>query len=569
MAAKMEHDVLGDALRAAAKASAQRRSKDEGVSKLDADLHAGRVAQVTVQAGELPEAVDATFDVLRQHATDLELYVNAGALVRPYLAERNGFEGADGQSEVVQSLELARISQANLRVDIMRRVAFVTMRPKKDGTFRRVLIDCPKSIAQSLFESSERLQQLPQIERLSEVPVFDGESLHSEPGLFGGTWVHAPAGVQLPAKLTQKTAAAALQRVNDYLTEFPFEESQSRAVALAMLMTAALRPSLSSAPGLVISKPCYGAGATMLARLAGMVLTGRNPPVMPFDRREEATKQLNATLIAGTQILIPDNLPEGMPFSHSLLAQLLSEPLIEVRELGTSRKVLVDSRRLVIATGVNVMPDADLIRRMLVCRLDPRVERAEAREFKRPNLWQEFSRDRPAILSDLFTVTAAYLNQTERVSVRPLAGYDQFRSWVAEPLVWLGQPDVIESAREGAANDTTRGQLAQVLPLLHRLHSSPRHASFAGVTTHDMAMQKEGGGNDWYRLRDELHAVLGEATGAKVFNGEIQMSWVSVGRWLLRVSKRVVGDRRLVKAGMKNGQVAWKVETLPSNGGDS
>jgi putative DNA primase/helicase len=232
----------------------------------------------------------------------------------------------------------------------------------------------------------------------------------------------------------------------------------------------------------------------------------------------------------------------------------------------------VDCRRLVVATGVNVAPDADMTRRMLTCRLDPRVERAEAREFKRPNLWQEFSRARAAVLSDLYTITAAYLAQEERVSVRPLAGYEHFLRWVAEPLCWLGQPDVIERAREGAANDTLSALIARLLPLIQCLHTSSQHARAAGVTTHDMAMQGGAHNDAWYRLREELHSVLGEATGAKVFNEEVQLNYVHIGRWLLRIAQRVVDGKRLVKAGMKHGQVMWKVETMATmtaNGGDA
>ena len=535
------------------------------VNKGDQRRHKGRhrSVRVDIRPGELPEAVDATIAALAASAAELQLYVNAGRLVRPSVIERDGFSGPDGKPQPVQCLELCPVSLANFRVDLTRIIAFTVTRNVGHGHVKASVIDCPKDVAGAVFEAGEQLQTLPQIERIAEVPVFDGTQLHAAPGLHGRTWVNAPAGITLPAELSRDAAVAALQRLAAVVTEFPFETPVDRSVALALLLTAALRPSLPTAPGFLLSKPSYGAGATFLAKLAGLIASGREPAVSPFSDFHEGRKQLNAALIAGRTVLILDNLPEGMPVSNPLLAQLTSETLLEVRELGTGRLHLIDCRRLVVGTGVGIYAGDDLTRRFLTCNLDPMLESPEARTFQRPALLAEVQRDRLAVLRDLYTVTAAYLAQPDRARVQALAGYAQWVRWVAEPLVWLGEPDVVETSRQAAASDNKTSLLQRLFPLLERLQAGRLN----GVTVHDMMMHDDDklGGGSWSErreLRQALHEVLGEATRARMYDDAPQLNPVYVARWLAGVAQRVVGGKRLVESGRLRGQPRWAVETV-------
>jgi len=510
--------------------------------------------RIQVRAGQRPQAVEAVLDVLHEKAADAGLYACFGVLVTPFLAEREGFTDERGRPEPVQSLELERLALVNLQMSIDRLCVFIRSRPNKDGSWRTETLDCPEPIAKSIYTSGKALQVLPQIERIAEVPVFDGKELFATPGLHGTTWINAPSGVALPAKLSKEAAAAALARVREWLAEFPFEQDESaaaggvgsaaEAVAVALLMTAALRPSLPRAPGFMISKPSYGAGATMLASVAGVLYTGRSPPVINFEHQEESRKQLNAALIAGRPLLIFDNLADGRAFSDSLVAQLLHEFTINVRELGTPRNVDCDTRRLVIMTGVNISPDADLVRRVLVCALDPKLERPEERTFKRPDLIGELHRARAAVLSDMYTITACYLAAGVRTQVGNLVGYERFRQWVVEPLCWLGMPDILAARKTGVAADSTVMLLAELLPLIEKRHSY--HPEKAGLITGELLkppQRNDDPDNKGLETYNQIVAVLGEATNARKFEGQYQLDTARVGTFLRKVLQRIVTVR--------------------------
>jgi hypothetical protein len=205
-------------------------------------------------------------------------------------------------------------------------------------------------------------------------------------------------------------------------------------------------------------------------------------------------------------------------------------------------------------------------------RLDPRCEQPEAKTFKRPGLLQDAQRERVALLGDLFGITAAYLASDERASSAALAGFEHWVRWVVQPLVWLGLPDVVVSVREAAGSDPTTEQLRILLPMLDQLQRSAEHIRKGGVTVADLLMPpaelNDGDGQRvkrdaaWFKLRERIHAVLGEATGARVYQGQPQLNPVLIGKWLAKVAGRVVSGRRVVRAGKAMGSQRWTIEVM-------
>jgi hypothetical protein len=110
--------------------------------------------------------------------------------------------------------------------------------------------------------------------------------------------------------------------------------------------------------------------------------------------------------------------------------------------------------------------------------LDP-VGDPTARKFKRPNLLAEVHKNRVAILSDIFTIVAAFEAAEATVTVDPLVGYDDWCRWVQQPLVWLGQEDPVVSVRELQTEDEDRANLERVVELWFAVFGS----DWVGVKT--------------------------------------------------------------------------------------
>ena len=143
---------------------------------------------------------------------------------------------------------------------------------------------------------------------------------------------------------------------------------------------------------------------------------------MPCSNEVELEKQMVSSLINGDNVRILDNLEDGTMLSSKLLTQSLSERQVQVRILGKSKQVDCPGAALTAATGVNIRVKADLNRRHIDVRFDPRMASPETRLFKRKNIIEMLIRERPAVLRDLFTIVHAYLGSGADVNVGELAG---------------------------------------------------------------------------------------------------------------------------------------------------
>src|SRR5207253_1118661 len=101
---------------------------------------------------------------------------------------------------------------------------------------------------------------------------------------------------------------------------------------------------------------------------------------------DEAQKVLGAIALQGPPILTLDNLDQ--PFGGAAIeAYLTVDECVQPRILGQSRAPEVRWRTVIFATGNNIETLGDTTRRVIVCRLEPRVENPEDRtDFKYKDL---------------------------------------------------------------------------------------------------------------------------------------------------------------------------------------
>lgn len=90
------------------------------------------------------------------------------------------------------------------------------------------------------------------------------------------------------------------------------------------------------------------------------------------------------------------------------LCQIIERPVVEIRILGKSELVRIESRSTVFATSNNLGVVSDMTRRVLRCRLDPKRERPELRRFR----WRPVAAvlaDRGRYVAAALTVVRAYV----------------------------------------------------------------------------------------------------------------------------------------------------------------
>lgn len=180
---------------------------------------------------------------------------------------------------------------------------------------------------------------------------------------------------------TRGDAEAAAALLAELLTEFPFVNDASKAVALSMVLTPVLRGAMAAAPMHLVTAPQPGSGKSYLADVASMIATGeRIAAVAVAPNPEETEKRLIGSALAGFPVIGLDNCRETL--EGDFLCQVTERPLLQLRALGKSDKIRVANTFTTFANGNNVAVADDLVRRTIRCALDANVENPECRTFR-------------------------------------------------------------------------------------------------------------------------------------------------------------------------------------------
>lgn len=198
----------------------------------------------------------------------------------------------------------------------------------------------------------------------------------------------------VPIAPTRGEARTALDTLIDLISEFPFVSdddsaspsgtapSQSRSVALAMILTAVARPAFRSAPMFGISAPTMATGKSLLADIPAMIVTGRRATKMSQGASEEEDeKRLLSVLMRGDPINVIDNI--ARPVSGDAICTILTEETWRCRILTRSEMRDVPTKAVFIATGNNLAFREDMSSRAVLVSLDAEVENPGEREFRR------------------------------------------------------------------------------------------------------------------------------------------------------------------------------------------
>jgi putative DNA primase/helicase len=241
-----------------------------------------------------------------------------------------------------------------------------------------------------------------------------------------GLWCHNIPGVGIPERPSKEEAHRALGFLRTTFRTFPFEDGErildaglgvevinpgsdpglDESTSLAALMTAVCRQSLELAPGFLCDAPNYsgaGTGKGLLVKAICIVASGVRPSAFTSGHNEEELdKRLTAGLVEAQPSLFLDNF-NAKNLRSDILASALTENPAKVRVMGQTKNVPLYVCTFIGITGNGVAIAEDMARRLLVCRLDARMENPEQRPFK-PGFLDRIFASRTAILSACLTI---------------------------------------------------------------------------------------------------------------------------------------------------------------------
>ena len=265
------------------------------------------------------------------------------------------------------------------------------------------------------------------------------------------------------------------------------------------------------------------------------------------------------------------------------------------RVLGESRSETVPSNALLLLSGNNLKLMGDLPRRVLVCRIDPKVETPHARSFTfdPEQLVTQYRQD---LVAAGITLMHAYMEAapTERVGAGRMASFEVSDDLVRQTVCWLAKlqhdglipagamaectfpklNDPMEAVNEAVAKDPKRERLAILLTEIAKhfgfgnkgksgprfttkeLYAAAEPATYSG--THGMIY---GVDLEESSLFDALVEVGGDSVGRRI-------NMRSLGKYLASISDQIVRDLVLRRGDSKQGYATWWIEHVGSELGE-
>jgi hypothetical protein len=285
---------------------------------------------------------------------------------------------------------------------------------------------------------------------------------------------------------------------------------------------------------------------------------GADPAILPpADTDEETRKRLFAVLREGQRVVLWDNVRE--PLGSASLDAFLTAPTFADRILGSSETVTLPNRALFIATGNNLRMTSDTCRRVLTARIDTQSEKPYTRDFSFDPA-QVMTNDRLHYVVAALTIVRAYITAGRpKVAKGRTASFEHWDDLVRQPLCWLAGlvresadpelptlADPMEAAARAFEQDPETTKLAAMLEAWH--------AAFGSMQTTVAAAIRRADTDD--RLASAVDDIAGQA-------GRVNSRML--GRWIERMTGRIVGGKLFVRVGLRAGVLHWAVSQVRSS----
>ncbi|MBU2839695.1 hypothetical protein HF670_08985 [Acidithiobacillus thiooxidans] len=366
--------------------------------------------------------------------------------------------------------------------------------------------------------------------------LLDRQGYDDQTGLYlhhQGDWAPIPNDIR-----------EAIQTLWFPLSQMPFISPADAGATMALLLTAVQRPILPLSPMFIISAPTFGSGKTHIGIVAKL-LAGDDKSVTSLGASpEEQQKRLFSTLLEGTPAVLWDNL-SGTLGGDDLAAVITSERYSS-RLLGQSATAKIPTRMLLMATGINLIPAADLTRRTLTIRVDPKVERAELRQFNiDPTEWTQVH------LGAMQAAAIAILKYARPHKEGSLGSFNAWNDSVRAAVLTLIEDglapcpmaDPLDVVSRERATDPEAEDLSAILQGWHALIGE------RFITLKDLV--EKATFNTDAELLGALDAVAGNSKGS--------INIRRLGKYLRRHENRIVEGLQVMKGRETHLGVAWKV----------
>jgi len=496
-------------------------------------------AHVEVSADNIGETANLVETIVLE--SGLPIYRRGNALVR---VGRFDEKSADGKSQ--QSLAMHSLNMAGLGETLESVIIFERFDARKNGLKPT---HAPELLLKTLLERG-KLSGLRPLVGITDIPLvrqngtlLDIPGYDEETGIF---YKPSNLALNLPANPTRDDAMAGTATFKHLFRDFPFKTEVDLSAAISAVISAVNRPTLGATPLHALSAPTPGSGKSLLATLVTIIATGSTPSfITQGEDEEELEKRVSAQMMAGRSIINIDN--ADRPIKGAALCNLLTSDKVSLRVLGKSETLDITSSSFILANGNNMRVANDMVRRTVLCQLDPGVERPEEREI----VWDakaEARANRGTYVSASLTILRAYQAAGAPKQKTPLGSFEGWSRLVRDALIWAGLPDPHGNAEVLADADPDK----------------ERFIAIAEQWTRNF-------GNQWMKVS----AVIAQANLETTASKELKMALGAIagsghdisanrfGMYLSRFADRPIVGFKFVSRKVRSGLKEWKLEKQP------
>ena len=342
------------------------------------------------------------------------LYLRDGRLVQVVVSEHGPAIREVGGAELTAAL-----------IDAADWIELRKPRPKEITAGEQMLEEPAKALPSYLVTGlqGQRGDWLPLLSRVATAPYYDADGRlvvaegydAGSRGYLSGTLRRRQMGVD-----------EALNVIDDWIGQFPFERVSDRAHALAFALCPLVRDMIGGpVPMTVFEAPAAGTGKSLLMQVLATAATGRPVEPTPMSSQEdERRKAMGSLLQEGRPVVLLDNV-RGHLHDPALEGVLTAYPTWSDRRMGGQDRLRVPATAVWGLSGNNLTMNADLQRRTVSVRLNARTSTPETRTgWRHADLLRFTAEHRDDLLSALLTLVQTWQLEGRPAGTATLGSYE-------------------------------------------------------------------------------------------------------------------------------------------------
>ena len=289
----------------------------------------------------------------------------------------------------------------------------------------------------------------------------------------------------IPKDPTKEDAEAAIETLLDLIAEFPFADAAHKSSWVALVLTLVNREAITGPCPLFLADASGGsAGKSLLMDAASTIATGSDAARDSYTtQEEEMRKKISAIVLAGFRSVLFDNLSSGGRIGGATFDRALTSRRWQDRLLGSNKMLELPITTVWMATGNNLSTVGEIVRRTIYLRLESNESRPELRSnFKYPDLLGHIRANRSKYVAAAITILRAWhVAKKPRQKISGMASFSEWSDLIRHALVWLGQPDPIDSQRILRESDTTNDEVSLIHAMMRCVDPRGTGITAAGI----------------------------------------------------------------------------------------